>query len=123
MQAARAMIALSFFCFGVSSFRGEQSLGTFGFVSASGLFNSPFNNSSTDIPNVSASTGKLDISGLPFPNSHFEIVLLERFNLSANCCCVNPCFLLTFPVPVSVKRFFEPELVLIFGSWCLMFNV
>ena len=28
---------------------------------------------------------------------------------------LKACFLFTFPVPVSVKRFFEPELVFIFG--------
>ena len=102
IEAARAMIALSFFCSGVSSFRGEQSSGTSKFVSDFSLFNSPFNSSSTEISNASARTGKLNISGQPDPDSHFEIVLFERFNLSANCCCVKPCFFLNSAINLPV---------------------
>lgn len=89
IKTARTIIALSSFCFGVSSFRDEQSLDMSEFASNSYSFNLPFNNSSKEIPKTSAKTSKLNISGLPKPDSHFEIVLFESSNLSANCCCVN----------------------------------
>ena len=67
MEAASITIDISIFCLGVSSFRGTPFLWVS--VSNLGSFNLPLNNSSADIPNASARTGKLDISGLPEPVS------------------------------------------------------
>lgn len=96
------MIALSFFCSGVNSFLGTSCFETSLFCSVSVLLNSPRSNSSTETPSVSARIDRFDRSGLPEPDSHFEIVLFERYNLSANCCCVKPCCFLNsainFPV-------------------------
>ena len=92
--ANNAMNARSIFCADVSGgFVGEEGacVGcSDGFSSTPADDRWPRRSSSAVTPNTSAYSVRIEISGLPAPDSHFEIVLLDKLSWSANCCCVKP---------------------------------
>ena len=87
-KAAVIKICLAFSNF-ISFF--EISIISFAIKSFSGIsvVFSPFTSSVIEIPSSAESGSRIEISGKPFPFSHFETAAVETFNFSASSFCVS----------------------------------